>query len=459
MAKIFNPNKSGKHRKHKSLAKQLPDFIGKVQSYDPEGKGIIRTESGRVAFVNGAMEDEVVKVRPSTYNDKIIKADTIKVVEPSPYRVEPKCEHFGECGGCQLQHIQPEHQIIAKQSALNTLFQKQLGLAELPWQDAITSKHWHYRRSTRMSIWFDSDTELRLGFRQTKSKQIVDVNSCPILEQSLSDLIPPLKMVILALTNRKAITHVQMYALEQQDTIIFRVLKALTSKDIQTLNHFAKEHNVSILLEHSEHKIELISASSASVGTELEYQIQNCRLQFTADNFIQVNSEVNQKMVDQAINWLAPTKDDVVLDLFSGVGNFTLPLALQSKQVFAVEGVNNMVLRLQQNAALNQIDNISAHQADLSKLEMKYKPKWLKPIDKLLLDPARDGAFDVVKKIPLLAPNTILYVSCNPSTMVRDIKQLQQSGYKLTKLGLLNMFPHTAHVEAMALLETNIKKE
>ena len=156
---------------------------------------------------------------------------------------------------------------------------------------------------------------------------------------------------------------------------------------------------------------------------------------------------------------LGPTKDDVVLDLFSGVGNFTLPLALQSKQVFAVEGVNNMVLRLQQNAALNQIDNISAHQADLSKLEMKYKPKWLKPIDKLLLDPARDGAFDVVKKIPLLAPNTILYVSCNPSTMVRDIKQLQQSGYKLTKLGLLNMFPHTAHVEAMALLETNIKKE
>jgi 23S rRNA (uracil1939-C5)-methyltransferase len=158
-------------------------------------------------------------------------------------------------------------------------------------------------------------------------------------------------------------------------------------------------------------------------------------------------------MVAQALEWLAPNKDDVVLDLFSGVGNFTLPLALKSKQVFAVEGVNNMVLRLQKNAELNQIDNISAHQADLSKLALKYKPKWLKPIDKLLLDPARDGAFDVVQKIPLLAPKKILYVSCNPSTMVRDIKELQQSGYKLSKLGLLNMFPHTAHIEAMALLE------
>jgi len=454
MAQIFNPSKSGKNRKHKSLAKQLPDFVAKVSSYDPEGKGIIRTDSGKIAFVSGALIDEVVKVRPITYNEKIIKGETLQVLEPSTKRIEPKCAHFGTCGGCQLQYMDAAHQIEAKQSALNTLFQKQLGLTDIPWQNAIAGSDWHYRRTARLSIWFDSDSSLRLGFRQAKSKQIVDIEHCPILAQSLTDLLPSLKTLIQNLSNRKSITHVQLYALDNADTVIFRTVKSLTNQDKDKLTSYAQDKGINLLLEHDEHTFEQISLVNDVTGTELEYQIENCRFQFSPENFVQVNADVNQQMVEQAINWLAPTKDDVVLDLFSGIGNFTLPLALRSKQVFAVEGVNNMVLRIKQNAQLNQIDNVSAHQADLSKLQMKYKPKWLKPIDKLLLDPARDGAFDVVKKIPLLAPKTILYVSCNPSTMVRDIKELQQSGYKLSKLGLLNMFPHTAHIEAMALLET-----
>jgi 23S rRNA (uracil1939-C5)-methyltransferase len=453
MAQIFNPNKSGKNRKHKSLAKQLPDFIAKVESYDPEGKGIIRAESGRIAFVTGALVGEVVKVRPITYNEKIIKGETLQVIEPSPKRVTPHCTHFDVCGGCQLQYMQPEHQTEAKQLALNTLFQKQLGLTDIPWQQPIVGPDWHYRRTARLSIWFDSDKSFRLGFRQKKSKQIIDVEQCPILVQSLTDLLPSLKTLIQSLTNRRAITHVQLYALDNGNTIIFRVIESIKNEDKERLSEFAKQNKFNIILQHNEHEFEQISALKGTSGTELEYQMQNCRFQFSPEDFIQVNSEVNQQMVAQALQWLAPTKDDVVLDLFSGVGNFTLPLALKAKQVFAVEGVNNMVLRLQKNAELNQIDNISAHQADLSKLVLKYKPKWLKPIDKLLLDPARDGAFDVVQKIPLLAPKKILYVSCNPSTMVRDIKELQQSGYKLSKLGLLNMFPHTAHIEAMALLE------
>ena len=453
MAQIFNPSKSGKNRKHKSLAKQLPDFVAKVSSYDPEGKGIIRTDSGKIAFVSGALVEEVVKVRPVTYNEKIIKGETLQILEPSIKRVQPKCAHFGTCGGCQLQYMEPQHQIEAKQSALNTLFQKQLGLTDIPWQTPITGSDWHYRRTARLSIWFDSDTSLRLGFRQAKSKQIVDVEHCPILVQSLTDLLPSLKTLIQGLSNRKSITHVQLYALDNSDTVIFRTTKSITNQDKDKLTSYAQDKNINLLLEHDEHQFEQISLVNDVTGTELEYQIENCQFQFSPENFVQVNADVNQQMVEQAINWLAPTKDDVVLDLFSGIGNFTLPLARKSKQVFAVEGVNSMVLRIKKNAQLNQIDNISAHQADLSKLQLKYKPKWLKPIDKLLLDPARDGAFDVVKKIPLLTPKAILYVSCNPSTMVRDIKELQQSGYKLSKIGLLNMFPHTAHIEAMALLE------
>jgi 23S rRNA (uracil1939-C5)-methyltransferase len=158
-------------------------------------------------------------------------------------------------------------------------------------------------------------------------------------------------------------------------------------------------------------------------------------------------------MVEQALDWLELGPSDTVLDLFCGIGNFTLPLAQRVREVIAVEGVSTMVERLRHNAEINKLDNIQGFQADLSQIEPKKKPKWLTKVDKLLLDPARDGAFDVVKKIPLFAPKQILYVSCNPATMMRDLKELLNSGYRINKIGLINMFPHTSHVEAMALLD------
>ncbi len=458
MAKIFKPTSQSRNRKHKSKAKQLADFTGTISGYDHRAKGIIRTEQGRIAFVSGALAGETVKVRPNTYTEKTIDGHTLAVLKESPSRVQPKCQYFTTCGGCQLQYMPNEEQISAKQQALNSLIEKQLRISNIPWQSAISGNQWNYRRTARLVTWFNSDNSISLGFRQAKSKQIVDVAHCPILVEPLSQLITPIKQVLTELDNAKAITHIQLYHLADANTVIFRQVNALQTKDKAKLKQFAELNKVHLLLELDNKQFEQLFHPNSKTGTKLEslrYDYHRYQYTFNPNNFIQINDEVNQAMIPQAIDWLDVQKTDTVLDLFSGVGNFTLPLADKAELVIAVEGVTNMVKQISKNAELNELTNIKAYQADLSKLEEKSKPQWLKPIDKLLLDPARDGAYAVAQKIPLLKPKKILYVSCNPATMVRDLKVLQDADYALTKIGLLNMFPQTSHVEAMALLELN----
>ena len=456
MAKIFKATTQSRNRKHKSTAKQLADFTGTVTGYDHRAKGIIRTEQGRIAFVNGAMLGETIKVRPSTYTDKVIEGDSLQLINASPERIDAKCEHFGVCGGCQLQYMEDKGQVSAKQQALGSLIQRQMKISQVPWHNAIEGDSWRYRRTARLVTWVNKDKSVSLGFRQAKSKQIVDIDDCPILAESLSKLISPIRAVLTNLNNAKSISHVQLYHLPESDTVILRQTSDIAETDKSALLEFAKNNQVQLLLEHDNKQFEQVYTPSQSENTEFDalyYTYNKYRYQFNPNNFIQINQNVNAKMIDQALEWLDLKETDTVLDLFSGVGNFTLPLADKSELVFAVEGVNDMVKQIKKNAEANNISNVKAYQADLSKLEEKSKPQWLKPIDKLLLDPARDGAHEVVKKIPLLRPTKILYVSCNPATMVRDLKVLQDAEYTLTKIGLLNMFPQTSHVEAMALLE------
>ena len=456
MAKIFKPSTQSRSRKHKSTAKQLADFIGTVTGHDHRGKGIIKNEQGRITFVSGAMLGEQVKVRPITYTDKTIDGECLQVITPSAQRQSPKCEYFSHCGGCQLQYMAGDEQVQIKQDALNSSIEKQLRIKNLPWQAPIVGDNWNYRRTARLVTWFNNDKTVTLGFRQAKSKHIVDIEHCPILVPSLSNLISPIKQLLTELEQAKAISHVQLYHLTAADAIILRQTSALPDADLARLTSFAEQQGVQLILE-GDNKVfnQVYSPVAEAQDNTLSYQYQHFNYQFKPNNFIQINQRVNDAMIEQAMNWLDIQSSDTVLDLFSGVGNFTLPLAAKADLVFAVEGVNDMVKQIKKNAQANQLENIKAYQADLSKLEEKSKPQWLKPIDKLLLDPARDGAHAVVKKIPLLKPQKILYVSCNPATMVRDLKVLQDADYALTKIGLLNMFPQTSHVEAMALLELN----
>lgn len=451
MAKIFTPSKN-KNRQHKSKSKQLANFVAKVENYDPKGKAIVSGPGNRIGFIKGALLNEEVKIRPIKYTDKVIEGDILEVLTASPDRISAKCPHFKSCGGCQLQMMDTAHQLQAKQNAVNDMLCNKLSVKDIPWQPSVSIDDWHYRRSARLSIWHENDGQVTFGFRQTNSKQIIDIEQCPVLEKSIEQRLISLKQQLTALKDKKCVTHIQAVYSNEGVTFILRATTRLTTTSLSALKSWASGSNCNIFAEYEDKQYQTIHKSNGDSNAVLSYQLDELKFEFFPHNFIQVNDKVNQAMVQQALNWLDVKQDENVLDLFSGIGNFTLPLAQKAKQVFAVEGVMDMVRQLQHNAKINGIDNISAHQADLSQLSEKQKPKWLRPIDKLLLDPARDGAFAVVKKIPLLNPNAILYVSCEPTTMQRDIKELLNAGYVLSKFTLLNMFPHTQHTEAMALL-------
>ena len=453
MAKIFKPGSKVKNRKHQSTAKQLPDFEVTIEKYDHELKGIATGLDNRITFVPGTMVGEKVRVKATTYTDRLIHADVKSQITTSEQRIAPSCPHFSHCGGCQLQYMSSEDQLQQKQNAVDNLMRKQLNLDELPWQKNITSSDWQYRRTAKMVTWRDKSGNFSMGFRAQGDKQVVDLEQCPILTTKLASAFGAIKPIMANLTPTKQFPQVTGFDLESGVYLIIRALRSLTNEESKRLLDLETELQCRIWLEHEKGQYSALNGSDKEAEFLLEYRYENYRYTFSPSDFIQINAAVNSKMIEQAIEWLNVQSDETVLDLFSGVGNFTLPLADRAKSVFAVEGVSNMVAKLKHNSKLNGLSNISAHQADLSQIDDKRRPRWLKPIDKLLLDPARDGALDVVKKIPLLSPKQILYVSCNPVTMSRDLKYLLTNEYRLTKIALLNMFPHTSHVEAMALLE------
>lgn len=487
MARIFKPSKQLKSRKHASSSKQLGHFVGQVQQYDLQLKGIVSNPHNKVAFVPGVMAGEKVKVNAVSYTDKVIQGEALEILEASSKRIEPECVHFDKCGGCQLQYMSNEQQTIEKHQALKQLLTKACALDDSKdsgiWQAPVESEAFGYRRAARLVTWWsDKDTgdnRLQLGFREEKSKHIVDIKECPVLAPGLVNITQKLKAVLIAEPEANAVTHVQLFALPDYTAIVIRItdLNAARTKRkgkvVKTplegvtpvtthaipdnlnraLVNFASQENIHLIAELDDQQFKVVRAHSSANELQLQYHADQLKFDFTAKDFIQVNAQVNDKMIEQAMDWLNPSSDDTILDLFSGVGNFTLPLAKRAKHVIGVEGVFNMVKQLKHNAELNSLTNVEAYQADLSQFDEKRPPKWLKPIDKLLLDPARDGAYAVMQTIPKLKPKQILYISCNPTTMVRDIKLLISAGYQLKKAGILNMFPNTSHVEAMVLLE------
>lgn len=457
MAKIFNPNKKGKHRSSNSSSKQLAFFTTEITDYDHELKGIGAGPNGRITFVKNAMKGEQVRVKPTHYSERMIAGDAIEYNTTSESRQSPNCEYFGRCGGCQLQYMDAEEQVKNKQAALNKLIKKQLELEQLPWQKPLAGTPWHYRRTARLALWHKGSKQSKIGFRQQGQKDIIDVESCPVLVPELEKLVQAFRVPLAQFSAREFCTHISVFSVDSGNYLFLRATKDLDKNDLSTLKHFAEQTDCAIFVENNNNQTIDVNNGDNSVDILLEYQLQELRFQFQHSDFIQINADVNQQMVEQALLWLNLEATDTVLDLFSGVGNFTLPLAKHVDKVIAVEGVNKMVARLKSNAKLNALENVTAHQADLSQFDDKRPPKWLSPIDKLLLDPARDGALAVAKKIPKLSPQEILYVSCNPVTMARDMKVLLQAGYQLTKIGLINMFPHTAHTEAMALLQKRTK--
>ncbi|WP_137226353.1 23S rRNA (uracil(1939)-C(5))-methyltransferase RlmD [Shewanella sp. MEBiC00475] len=451
MAQFFQakPNKS------KQLSAKLSLSVTQL---DHLGAGIAQHQ-GKVVFIPGVLPGETATVQFVEQKKSYAKAKLIAIDLASADRVKPHCPHYHQCGGCDLQHMDINAQRDHKQAALVDLISK-LSSAEAIDADIIAKPivgdAWHYRRRARLATLFDKNTRrLQLGFRAGNSNKIVSIEQCPVLAESLSALITPLAVNLNQLKAKSSLGHVELTQADNGNFAVLRVTKVLPASDIRWLTGFAEKHQLHFLLQDDEGQLtQLYPLLQADDEVTLPYYHlaqESVRCSFTPGNFVQINEVINQAMVDQAIKWLEPQAGERILDLFCGVGNFSLPLALKAAEVIAVEGVPEMVQQAKQNAVDNQLDNVSFYHADLS-ADLSTQT-WLGKIDKLLLDPARAGAFESLQWLQKMQPKKVVYVSCNPASLARDSSVLLANGYQITQVGLVDMFPQTHHIEAMVLFE------
>ncbi|MGI2130901.1 23S rRNA (uracil(1939)-C(5))-methyltransferase RlmD [Shewanella baltica] len=425
-----------------------------VNQLDHLGAGIAQHQ-GKVVFIPGALPGETVTVQLTEQKKNYARAKLIKVDTPSSERVTPECPHYHTCGGCDLQHMSLSGQREHKEAALLDIMAKFAGAEGGTLSPALTGEGWHYRRRARLATLFDKNSKhLSLGFRAASSSNVVPISQCQVLAKPLSDLIVPFAKLLNQLSAKASLGHLELIAADNGHFAVLRITKALNDKDLAKLSAFAEQHQIHICLQDNEGQFQ-------GVGAELVlpvYQLLDDKaesdavsLSFTPGNFVQVNGQINKAMVAQAMDWLAPAPDERILDLFCGMGNFSLPLAKMGADVIGVEGVAEMVIQARVNAKANNLDKLTFYHGDLS-ADLSLEP-WMGKIDKLLLDPARAGAFESLQWLKKMKPRKVVYVSCNPASLARDSAVLLERGYRLQQLGLIDMFPQTHHIEAMALFE------
>ncbi|MGE4350145.1 MAG: 23S rRNA (uracil(1939)-C(5))-methyltransferase RlmD [Candidatus Berkiella sp.] len=421
-----------------------------VNQISVEGRGISSLD-GKKVFVFGALENEKVQAKVIRQHSRYLETKLESVLEASEKRVEPICPHFGECGGCQMQHLSTEHQIEHKQKQLSKL----LAHAEIvpsEWHETLTGPSTGYRYKARLGVrYVEKKGVVLVGFREAHSNKIVEMNSCAILHPVVGNLIDPLRQLVSELAAFKDIPQIEVAAGDKEVALIFRILQPLIQADIDKLIAFSSEHHLSLYLQ--EGGPESVKKIWPNQEETLSYRLMDglISMHFKPLDFTQINPVINNQMVRQALDWLQVSENDTVLDLFCGLGNFTLPLAQKAKAVVGVEGDAQMTAKASMNAVSNQISNASFYEANL--FEDCSKAPWFTIAhNKVLLDPPRLGAAAIVDNIEKLAPESILYVSCDMNTFVRDAAVLvHQKKYKLEKVAIMDMFPHTKHVETMGL--------
>ena len=429
---------------------QVP--VGKKQRLQIErlagdGRGIAFVE-GRTWFVSGALSGEAVEARVLNARGKVVEARLERVLQASPERREAPCRHYARCGGCNLQHLPHAGQLALKQRLLAEQLQRVANVQPDAWADPLVGPEFGYRRRARVAVRWDAKARrLDVGFRAEASQDIVAIEDCPVLVQPLQSILRHLPTVLRGLDRPQALGHVELFS-GTAEAVLVRHVAPLADDDLARLRAFCAQAGAQLWLQGEGEPAPVDAA--ATLGFELEPW--GLELAWRPGDFVQVNAQVNTAMIQQALAWLAPQRDERVLDLFCGLGNFALPLARQARAVVAVEGVQAMVDRAAANARSNEVHNAQFFQADLS--QPLASSGWAaEGFSAVLLDPPRDGAFEVVRDIARLGAKRLVYVSCNPATLARDAQVLVGQGYRLKRAGILDMFPQTAHVEAMALFE------
>lgn len=432
---------------------------GRIGSMTHEGKGIADND-GKKVFVSGALPGELVDYQPvkrrRSYDEAVVQA----LHEVSADRVEPRCKVFGICGGCSLQHLSHEGQLMHKQTVLRDSLLRIGKVDPGTLADPIRGAVWSYRRKARLGVKYVHRKErVLVGFRERLKPYIADMQRCEVLSEGLESLPEVLAELIGKLSLASELPQVELAVGDETVALVFRILKPATDKDLRHFHEFAELTGYQVMLQPgglgSVAPLSHFYSVAAPGGPPLSYSLQREQVtfEFLPTDFVQINRVVNEQLVNKAIDLLELAAGDRVLDLFCGIGNFSLALARHAEFVMGVEGAQELVSRARQNAERNGIQNVEFQVADLSKLQ--GNETWLAgSYDKILIDPARAGAQEVLPFIVAMKPQRLVYVSCHPATLARDIGILvNEHGYRLRSAGIVDMFPHTAHVESIATLE------
>ena len=426
-----------------------------VESLDQEGRGIAHAD-GKVIFIEGALTGE--RVTYSSYRKKpsFEMAQVTNILKPSFMRVQPKCIHFGVCGGCSMQHLEVRAQVAVKQRILEDNLAR---IGKVKPETILRPIHglpWGYRQRARLSVRHVlKKGKTLVGFHEKRNSYVADMSRCEILPPKISGLIPLLAQLIEELSIRERLPQIEVACCENVDVLVLRIMEPLTTGDEAMLRAFADAHDIQFWLQTK--GPETVVPFHPLNAPPLTYTLPEFGIEmpFAPTEFTQVNSEMNRAMVHRALHLLDPQPGERIADFFCGLGNFTLPIARRGARVLGIEGSAALVKRAMQNAAHNGLSGNTEYNVmnlfDMDEVALAR----LGSFDKWLIDPPRDGAMELVKAItPETAPKRIVYVSCNPATLARDAEVLVHThGYALKAAGVMNMFPQTSHVESIAVFE------
>jgi 23S rRNA (uracil1939-C5)-methyltransferase len=416
-----------------------------------DGRGVARLDDGKTVFVADTLPGELVTLKRTRRHRNYDEAELVTVLEASPERVVAQCAHFGTCGGCALQHLSSAAQLAFKQAQLLASLERIGKVAPREVLPPLSGDPWRYRRRARLGVRYVARKgRVLVGFRERSAPYVADLHHCPILEPPAAELIDPLAQLVQSLSIAERLPQIEMAIAENACALVLRVLAPPTAGDLERLARFEREHGVRLYLQTG--GLETVAALSGE-ACALRYSLPefDLQLEYGPTDFVQVNAGLNARMVARAVAQLAPTPTDTVLDLYCGIGNFALALARRAGRVVGVEGDPVLVARARGNAVLNRIGNAEFHTADLTAAGAD-QPWTTARYDRVLLDPPRAGAREILPLVARCDASCVVYISCHAGSLARDAGILvRDHGFALASAGVMDMFPHTTHVEAMAV--------
>jgi len=428
------------------------EAIATITKLSHEGRGIAFI-NGKATFINNALPGEEVRFRYTKRKSQFDEGHLLEVLKPSPDRVQPPCAVYGRCGGCSLQHIAPSSQIKFKQQVLAEQFQHFGQVSPAQWLEPLQAEVWGYRHKGRLSVKFVAKKGgAMVGFREQDPRYITDMQRCEVLHPLIGERIQLLRDWISGFEIASEIPQLEVAVDDERAAIIIRHLKPISEQDAEKIRVFAKQYDFWIYLQpKGPDSVHLFYPELDQDLLSYTLPEHNITMRFHPNDFTQVNMSLNRKMLDTAIAMLQIDPADRILDLFCGLGNFTLPIARYASEVVGVEGDDKMTERAARNAELNKLHNTQFYPANLFE-EVCHMPFMQQTYDKILLDPPRAGAEQIISRLGSLNAKRIVYISCNPATLARDAGILVNLlGYRLEQAGVMDMFPHTSHVESIAL--------